>query len=66
MPGARVADEMKRTCGIAVAPGLTGVTPEALAGHMASPANAPMRKSTKRYPKDEDLVMLAERFIMLS
>lgn len=59
-------DRVVRASGIAVAPGLSGVTPEALAAHMASPVNAPMRKSTKRYPKDEDLVMLAERFLKLS
>lgn len=59
-------DRVVRASGIVVAPGLTDVTPEALARHMASPANAPMRKSTKRYPKDEDLVMLAERFLELT
>jgi alcohol dehydrogenase class IV len=59
-------DRVVRASGITVAPGLSGVTPEALALHMASPANAPMRKSTKRYPKDEDLAMLAERFLKLS
>ena len=52
-------DRLVRASGIVVAPGLSGVTPEALAQHMAAPANAPMRKSTLRYPKDDDLVMLA-------
>ncbi|MCX7350875.1 MAG: iron-containing alcohol dehydrogenase [Alphaproteobacteria bacterium] len=55
-----------RGSGIAVAPGLTGVTPEALASHMAAPANAPMRKSTLRYPKDDDLLPLAESFLALA
>ena len=55
-----------RASGLAVAPGLDGVTPEALARHMAAPANAPMRKSTLRYPKDDDLLLLAERFLALA
>ena len=55
-----------RASGIAVAPGLSGITPEQLASHMAAPANAPMRKSTLRYPRDEDLPMLAERFLTLA
>ena len=55
-----------RASGIAVGPGLSGITPEALASHMAAPANAPMRKSTLRYPRDEDLPMLAERFLTLA
>jgi alcohol dehydrogenase class IV len=33
--------------------------PELLAEHMASPANAPMRKSNLRYPSDAELVELA-------
>ena len=33
--------------------------PELLAEHMASPANAPMRKSNLRYPNDAELVELA-------
>ena len=33
--------------------------PELLAKHMASPANAPMRKSNVRYPNDAELVELA-------
>ena len=59
-------DRLVRASGITVAPGLAGVTPEALAREMASPANAPMRKSTLRYPGSGDLVMLAERFLALS
>ncbi len=39
--------------------GLDLTRPEALAEHMASPANAPMRKSTARYPADSELVDLA-------
>ncbi len=46
--------------------GLDHVAPERLAEHMASPANRPMRKSTVRYPSDEDLVMLAGRFLSLA
>lgn len=45
---------------------LPHVTPALLARHMALPANAPMRKSTLRYPAEEDLVMLAGRFLSLS
>ena len=33
--------------------------PELLAEHMASPANAPMRKSNLRYPSDAELIELA-------
>ena len=58
-------DRLVRASGISVSPGLSGVTPEALARHMAAPANAPMRKSTLRYPTDGDLVMLAARFLSL-
>lgn len=58
-------DRLLRSTGIAVAPGLDSVTPEALAAHMADPANAPMRKSTLRYPSGDDLRMLAERFLTL-
>lgn len=59
-------DRLVRASGTVVSPGLAGVTPEALAAHMASPANAPMRKSTRRYPGDGDLVMLADRFLRLA
>lgn len=58
-------DRLVRASGIAVAPGLSGVTPEALAAQMAAPANAPMRKSTLRYPSGDDLRLLAERFLAL-
>ncbi|PZF77836.1 iron-containing alcohol dehydrogenase [Aestuariivirga litoralis] len=58
-------DRLVRASGVAVSPGLSGITAEALARHMAAPANAPMRKSTLRYPTDGDLVMLAERFLSL-
>ena len=61
-------DRLVRASGIKVSlrRGSPGVTPELLARHMASPANAPMRKSTVRYPVRQDLVMLAERFLDLS
>jgi alcohol dehydrogenase len=39
--------------------GLDLSRPELLAEHMASPANAPMRKSNLRYPSDAELVELA-------
>ncbi len=39
--------------------------PELLAERMAARANAPMRKSTKRYPTDGDLLALARRFYAL-
>jgi hypothetical protein len=58
-------DRLVRASGVELAPNLPGVTPEALAQQMAAPANAPMRKSTARYPGSEDLVMLAERFLSL-
>jgi alcohol dehydrogenase class IV len=62
-------DRLVRSTGIKVSlagDGLEGVAPERLAEHMASPANKPMRKSTMRYPSDEDLVMLAGRFLSLA
>lgn len=58
-------DRMVRESGLSRHQGLPGVTPEALAQHMAAPANAPMRKSTLRYPGENDLLMLAERFLAL-
>lgn len=61
-------EELVRASGISTAvagDGLSGVTPEHLARHMAAPANAPMRKSTVRYPADADLVRLADRFLSL-
>jgi alcohol dehydrogenase class IV len=51
---------------VGLADELGHVTPELLAQHMALPANAPMRKSTLRYPSGGDLVMLAGRFLALS
>jgi len=45
--------------------GLDLSRPDILARHMASPANAPMRKSTLRYPADADLEMLAARVLAL-
>jgi alcohol dehydrogenase class IV len=62
-------DRLVRSTGIKVSlagDGLDGVTPERLAEHMAAPANRPMRKSTVRHPSDEDLVMLAGRFLSLA
>lgn len=46
----------------AAAPGLTA---EALAAAMAAPENATMRKSTKRFVADEDLLPLAEMTLRL-
>jgi alcohol dehydrogenase class IV len=40
--------------------------PELLAAQMAKPQNAPMRKATVRTVRDDDLVMLAERFYGLT
>lgn len=51
---------------VSLADELAHVTPDLLARHMALPANAPMRKSTLRYPSGDDLLMLAERFLGLS
>lgn len=51
---------------ISLADELAHLTPDLLARHMALPANAPMRKSTLRYPSDQDLVMLAARFLAVS
>jgi alcohol dehydrogenase class IV len=58
-------DRLVRASGVQLAPSLAGVTPQALAQQMAAPANAPMRKSTVRYPGGDDLLMLAERFLNL-
>lgn len=58
-------DRLVRASGVQLAPNLAGVTPQALAQQMAAPANAPMRKSTVRYPGGDDLLMLAERFLNL-
>jgi alcohol dehydrogenase len=40
--------------------------PELLAAQMSQPQNAPMRKATVRPVRDEDLVMLAQRFYGLA
>ena len=58
-------DRLVRASGIKVSLGGDGLDlgdPARLARHMALPAHAPMRKSTRRYPSDADLLMLAERF----
>jgi alcohol dehydrogenase class IV len=55
-------DRLVRATGIKISlegDGLDLGRPELLAEHMASPANAPMRKSNLRYPKDAELVELA-------
>ena len=62
-------DRLVRATGIKVSlagDGLELNRPELLAEHMASPANAPMRKSTVRYPSDADLLMLAQRVCALA
>ena len=64
----RAFDRLVRSSGVKVdlaGDGLDRVTPEELARHMAAPANAPMRKSTARYPADAELIRLAERFLTL-
>ena len=58
-------DRLVRASGMDLATNLPAVTPAALAQQMAAPANAPMRKSTMRYPGGDDLLMLAERFLNL-
>jgi alcohol dehydrogenase class IV len=61
-------DRLVRATGIKVSlagDGLDLKRPEFLAAHMASAANAPMRKSTVRYPSDADLLMLAQRVYAL-
>ena len=58
-------DRLVRASGVDQATNLPGVTPAALAQQMAAPANAPMRKSTLRYPGADDLLILAERFLNL-
>jgi alcohol dehydrogenase class IV len=40
--------------------------PDLLAAHMARPENAPMRKATVRPVRDDDLLMLAQRFYGLA
>jgi alcohol dehydrogenase class IV len=61
-------DRLVRSTGIKVSlagDGLDLDRPEKLAALMAAPANAPMRKSTARYPSDEELLQLAKRFYAL-
>ena len=55
-------DRLVRATGMKISlegDGLDLAKPELLAEHMASPANAPMRKSNMRYPGDAELVELA-------
>lgn len=55
-------DRLVRATGMKISlegDGLDLSKPELLAEHMASPANAPMRKSNQRYPGDAELVDLA-------
>lgn len=62
-------DRLVRGSGLKVSlegDGLDLGNPRLLAEHMASPANTPMRKSTARQPSDDDLVMLAERFLSVA
>ncbi|MFO1123128.1 MAG: iron-containing alcohol dehydrogenase [Hyphomicrobiales bacterium] len=61
-------ERLVRSTGIKVSldgDGLDLGNPELLARHMALPANTPMRKSTARYPSDDDLLMLARRMLAL-
>jgi alcohol dehydrogenase class IV len=58
----RAYDRLVRATGMKISlegDGLDLNKPELLAEHMASPANAPMRKSNLRYPDDAELVELA-------
>jgi hypothetical protein len=62
-------DRLVRATGIKISlagDGLDLANPKLLAEHMASPANNPMRKSSARYPQDDELVLLAERFLSLA
>ncbi len=62
-------EQLVRASGIKISltgDGLDLDRPEMLAEHMASPANAPMRKSTARYPSDGDLLALARRVYALA
>ena len=58
-------DRLVRASGVDQATNLPGVTPAALAQQMAAPANAPMRKSTLRYPGAADPLLRAESFLNL-
>jgi alcohol dehydrogenase class IV len=65
----RAYERLVRASGIKVSlagDGLDLADAARLAEHMKAPANKPMRKSTVRYPSDEDLVMLAQRFLSLA
>jgi alcohol dehydrogenase len=58
----RAYDRLVRATGMKISlegDGLDLNKPELLAEHMASPANAPMRKANLRYPNDAELVELA-------
>ena len=58
----RAYDRLVRATGMKISlegDGLDLNKPELLAEHMASPANAPMRKANLRYPNDTELVELA-------
>ena len=58
----RTYDRLVRATGMKISlegDGLDLARPELLAERMASPANAPMRKSNVRYPEDAELVELA-------
>ena len=58
----RAYDRLVRATGMKISlegDGLDLNKPEILAEHMASPANAPMRRSNLRYPNDVELVELA-------
>jgi alcohol dehydrogenase class IV len=58
----RAYDRLVRATGMKISlegDGLDLNKPELLAEHMASPANAPMRKSNQRYPSEAELVELA-------
>jgi alcohol dehydrogenase class IV len=60
--------ELVRSSGIKISLAGEGIElnrPEKLAEQMASPANAPMRKSTVREVRDEDLLSLAQMFYAL-
>jgi alcohol dehydrogenase class IV len=62
-------ERLVRATGIKVSLAGDGIDldrPEALAAHMAAPANAPMRKATLRNPDDAELLMLARRMLALA
>jgi alcohol dehydrogenase class IV len=64
----RAYDRLVRATGIKISLAGEGFDldhPERLAERMAAPANNPMRKSTVRYPADQDLLDLARRVYAL-